>query len=219
MIKEALKHADTHFSLVYGNKTPEDALFYQELLNLEKEHPNQFKIHWIFSQANVKDALFGRIDTTVVNYYWLNKAHLPEQVLLCGPEGMIEHVKTVLNDKGMAEDQIHFELFTAAQATPSSEAPTEKGTVEVKIIVDDEEHLIQGSNEKTLLDLALQNKVEVPYSCQGGVCCSCIGRIKEGSAQMISNQILTDDEVEEGLVLTCQAQASSARVVVDYDDI
>lgn len=219
MIKEVLKKPDTYFSLVYGNKTPEDTLFYPELLALEKEYSNRFKIHWVFSQANVEEALFGRIDTTVVNYYWLNKAHDPEQVLLCGPEGMIEQVKTILSDKGIPQDQIYFELFTAAQATAATEAPSQKGTVEVKIIVDDEEHLIEGSNEKTLLDLALQNKVEVPYSCQGGVCCSCIGRIKEGSAQMISNQILTDDEIEEGLVLTCQAQASSAKVVVDFDDV
>ena len=219
MIKEALQHKDTHFTLVYGNKTPEETLFYHELRALEKATPDQLKIHWVYSQANVKDALFGRIDTAVVNYYWLNKTQEAEQLFLCGPEGMIDQVKTVLNEKGVKEEQILFERFTAVQTSTEPVNGLEKGTVEVKIIVDEEEHILQGTNEKTLLDLALQHKIEVPYSCQGGVCCSCIGRIKEGSATMENNQILTDDEVEEGLVLTCQAKAESAKVVVDFDDV
>lgn len=219
MIKEALKQPDTHFTLVYGNKNPEETLFREELLAMEAAQPNQLKIHWVYSQANIKDALFGRIDTAVVNYYWLNKEQNPEQILLCGPEGMIDSVKSVFEEKGAKQEQIYFERFTAAQTSSSTDTPIEKGAVEVKIIVDDEEHLVEGSNEKTLLDVALQNKVEVPYSCQGGVCCSCIGRIKEGRAEMLSNQILTDEEVEEGLVLTCQALARTAKIVVDFDDV
>ncbi|MEL0261986.1 MAG: 2Fe-2S iron-sulfur cluster-binding protein, partial [Flavobacteriaceae bacterium] len=65
----------------------------------------------------------------------------------------------------------------------------------------------------------LQEKIDVPYSCQGGVCSSCIARVKEGEATMDTNQILTDSEVAEGLILTCQARALTPRLVVDFDDL
>ena len=58
-----------------------------------------------------------------------------------------------------------------------------------------------------------------PYSCQGGVCSSCIARIKEGKADMVKNQILTDGEIAEGLILTCQAHPTTPTLTVDYDDV
>jgi ring-1,2-phenylacetyl-CoA epoxidase subunit PaaE len=70
-----------------------------------------------------------------------------------------------------------------------------------------------------LLDIALNAKLDIPYSCQGGVCSSCIAKVKEGKASMLTNQILTDSEVEEGLVLSCQAVAQSDFIHLDYDDI
>ncbi|MEK9853134.1 MAG: 2Fe-2S iron-sulfur cluster-binding protein, partial [Flavobacteriaceae bacterium] len=78
---------------------------------------------------------------------------------------------------------------------------------------------IENKHVKSVLDTALQNKLDVPYSCQGGVCSSCIARIKSGTAEMAANQILTDEEIEEGLILTCQAHATSSHLVVDYDDV
>ena len=71
----------------------------------------------------------------------------------------------------------------------------------------------------TILDAALQKNLDVPFSCQGGVCASCIAKITNGSANMIQNNILTDSEVEEGLVLTCQAIPSSKKITVNYDDV
>jgi ring-1,2-phenylacetyl-CoA epoxidase subunit PaaE len=71
----------------------------------------------------------------------------------------------------------------------------------------------------TILDAALQKNLDVPYSCQGGVCSSCIAKITSGSANMLQNNILTDSEIEEGLVLTCQAVPSSKDITIDYDDV
>ena len=61
--------------------------------------------------------------------------------------------------------------------------------------------------------------IDAPYSCQGGVCSSCIARVTEGKAEMVKNQILTDGEIEEGFILTCQAHATTATLKVDYDDV
>ena len=78
---------------------------------------------------------------------------------------------------------------------------------------------LEGTSGKSILDVALQNKLDVPYSCQGGVCSSCIARITKGAATMTSNQILTDEEIEEGLILSCQAHPTSPEIAVDYDDV
>ena len=72
---------------------------------------------------------------------------------------------------------------------------------------------------KTILEAALEKQLDAPYSCQGGICSSCLARLKEGEAVMRQNNILTDSEIAEGLVLTCQAQPTTANITVDYDDV
>ena len=92
---------------------------------------------------------------------------------------------------------------------------------EVKIIikVDGLESPIKGSKEQTILDSALENDIDAPYSCQGGVCSSCIARIKKGKIEMKTNQILTDEEINEGLILTCQSIPKSNNIIIDFDDV
>ena len=75
------------------------------------------------------------------------------------------------------------------------------------------------SQKQTILEAALDQDIDAPYSCQGGICSSCIAKIKEGEATMRQNNILTEGEVADGLVLTCQAQPSTPTIVVDYDDV
>ena len=92
---------------------------------------------------------------------------------------------------------------------------------EVKIIikVDGLESPIKGSKEQTILDSALENDIDAPYSCQGGACATCIGRVISGNTKMEQNHILTDSEIEDGLILTCQAFPLTEAVFVDYDDV
>ena len=81
----------------------------------------------------------------------------------------------------------------------------EKKNVTLTIVVDEEIVTIEMSQNENILEAALKNNVDAPYSCQGGVCSSCIARVTEGKATMALNQILTENEVSEGLILTCQA--------------
>ena len=91
--------------------------------------------------------------------------------------------------------------------------------VSITIKVDGVESSIKGSKTQTILDAALENDVDAPFSCQGGACATCIGRVISGNTKMEQNHILTDDEIDEGLVLTCQALPLSDSVHIDYDDI
>lgn len=219
ILKTALSESSsTTIDLLYGNKNPNETLFLEELKALEQKHAERLKIHWVYSQSNESEALFGRIDSGVVQFALNKLRRTPNDVFLCGPEGLIETAKESLLQKGIQEDKIHFELFTSAPASAPSESSS-KGEVKLELLCDDENYSIKTTQAKTLLDAALQNKIDVPYSCQGGVCCSCIAKVTSGSAKMENNQILTDDEIEEGLVLTCQAFPASEHVKIDFDDV
>jgi len=91
--------------------------------------------------------------------------------------------------------------------------------IALAITVDDETHQVKMASKETVLEAALRYDIDAPYSCQGGVCSSCIARITEGTAEMAQNQILTDGEIAEGLILTCQAHPTSSTLSVDYDDV
>src|SRR5690606_3355381 len=123
----------------------------------------------------------------------------------------------MLKAGGVSEEDIHFELFTTSD-TGAVETGVE-GEVQLTITVDDDVSVFTMDNQKTVLEIALENDIDVPYSCQGGICSSCIARITEGTAEMRKNMILTDSEIAEGLILTCQAQPTSPILKVDYDDV
>ena len=209
----------SRFVLTYGNKSPEETIFFKELLELQAKFPDRLFIEFVYSRTREDNSHFGRIETSTVNFVVKNKfkEHDFDRYFLCGPEAMIDEVKEVLTENGVADDKILFELFST----------TEEGAVEVsgdgnskiKIIVDDEEFDFEMPQSQVILDAALDRDIDAPHSCQGGICSSCIARIKEGTAVMRKNQILTDSEVAEGLVLTCQAQPTSPTIVVDYDEV
>jgi ring-1,2-phenylacetyl-CoA epoxidase subunit PaaE len=90
----------------------------------------------------------------------------------------------------------------------------------VRIVLDDEtSEIIIKDRESTILEAALEAGIDVPYSCQSGVCVTCKARITEGTAEMENNYALTDEEIERGFILTCQAQPTSEILCVDYDDV
>ena len=212
-----LDHVDNRFHLVYGNKKPEDTMFYSELKDLEKEFKGRLSIQWIFSQANIKGSLFGRINSDIVKNALKYLEKNVNKFFICGPERMIETVSNNLLDDGIDKTSILFELFSSSVKSEEIKGKTESTSLE--IIYDELTHKFENMYGKSVLDTALQNNLEVPYSCQGGVCSSCIARIKSGTAEMAANQILTDEEIEEGLILTCLAHPTSSHLVVDYDDV
>jgi ring-1,2-phenylacetyl-CoA epoxidase subunit PaaE len=93
------------------------------------------------------------------------------------------------------------------------------GSVKITFKVDGVETTVMGNKNKTVLDIAIENDIDAPYSCRGGACATCIGKLKSGTVELEQNYILTDSEIEEGLILTCQAYPTSEKIYVDTDDI
>ncbi|MEZ4876095.1 MAG: ferredoxin--NADP reductase [Flavobacterium sp.] len=208
------------FILVYGNKTPEETIFHKQLHDLHLKYVARFFVHYVYSKVNVEGELFGRIDKSVVNFVLNNKHKEKEfsKYYLCGPETMINLVSDVLKEHHVAEKNILFELFS----TPAGEneaAKSADGHSKITIMVDDEETTFEMSQKQTVLEAALKHGIDAPYSCQGGICSSCLARVTNGTAVMSKNSILTDSEIANGLILTCQAHPTSTEIYVDYDDV
>ena len=91
-------------------------------------------------------------------------------------------------------------------------------SIKITYKVDGLETTVEGDKNKTLLDTALENDIDAPYSCKGGACATCIGRLKNGTVELEQNYILTDGEIEDGLIITCQAYPTSNELFLDIDD-
>ena len=162
----------------------------------------------------------GRIDENVTNYIVKNryKETSFDAAFLCGPEEMIKEASKTLEKNKIAKENIHFELFTAAVDAEKT-AQVQEGITAVTVVLDDEELTFTMSQTDDLLAASLRNDIDAPYSCQGGVCSSCLAKVTEGKAVMTKNAILSDNELADGFILTCQAHPTTATITIDFDDV
>ena len=210
--------SETRIKLFYGNSAPESAMFWSDLTAL-----STVELFPFYTKSTIEGAGFGRFNKEVVTE--IVKADLSilnaDGFYLCGPEEMIVHVNEVLTTFGVPKEKIHFELFTTPVLLVEKEtSKTEQfsGTSQVTAMLDGEVVKIELSGTgKSILDALDQAGMDVPFSCKGGVCCTCKAKIIEGSAAMNINYALTDDEVANGYILTCQAHPTSAVLKIDYD--
>lgn len=220
MVKTVLENQPTAtFTLVYGNKSIADTIFYDELLALDTKYDN-FNLEFVCSRERQENMLFGRIDTAFTNFFIKNKYKdiAFDAAFLCGPEEMIQTVSNTLKEAGFSDENIHFELFTVTE-DENAVSKIKEGTTEITVMLDDEETTFTMSQTDNVLAASLRNELDPPYSCQGGVCSSCLAKVTEGNAVMTKNSILTDSEVKDGFVLTCQAHPTTAKLKIDFDDV
>lgn len=203
--------------LLYGNKSPEEAMFINEIDSMTSISTSLF-----YSRADVSNATKGRIDKTTLTALIKEDLSFLEKdaFLICGPEEMILGCIEALAFFGVSKDKIIYELFTTpVNLGVEKEKNKFIGTSEITVTLDDDEFNITLENDaKSILDAVEEEGMDAPYSCRGGVCCSCKAKVTEGSAGMKLNYSLTDEEVEEGYILTCQAYPTSPIVKITYDE-
>jgi ring-1,2-phenylacetyl-CoA epoxidase subunit PaaE len=232
MIESGLRtDPSARFTLVYGNQKVDSILFNERLQDLKDSYPARLSlIHVLSRQSQDVPLLNGRLDAAKVTE--LLQTLLPvadiDEVFICGPEGMIDSTEQTLLAAGLAKEKIHTERFVSAGLTaPSSpreantaaaSAPSEAAPVSLDVVIDGKTHSMGMQTTDKLLDVALAAGLDLPYSCKGGVCCTCRGRILEGRVAMEKNFTLEKWEVDKGFVLTCQARPLTPRVVVSYDE-
>lgn len=220
IMKEVLKNTNAKFMLVYGNKTMTETMFHKQIIDLLEQYPDRLIVQFIYSQKEEDNSIFGRIEKSSINFMLRNKyKDIPFGAFyLCGPEEMTESVRKVLLENEVPQENIKTELFTTSDDEDHI-AESIEGQTNVTVMVDDEESSFVMDRKHRVLDAVLEEDIDAPYSCQGGICSSCVARLKEGKVEMIKNQILTDSEIEEGLILTCQAHPTTPTISIDYDDV
>ena len=222
---------ESKFTLVYGNRRMDSVMFNEALQDLKDRYPNRLTlIHVLSRQAQEVPLLEGRIDAAKVKEIVssLLPAASMDEVFICGPEAMIEATEKALIEVGVPARNIRTERFTSPtlEALPANErkevvlghTPESKGEVALTILLDGKKHQMQMSVTDKILDVALAAGLDLPYSCKGGVCCTCRAKVMQGSVVMEKNFTLEKWEAEQGFVLSCQAKPTSKEVVMSFDE-
>ena len=222
---------ESKFTLVYGNRRMDSVMFNESLQDLKDRYPNRLTlIHVLSRQAQEVPLLEGRIDAAKVKEIVssLLPAASMDEVFICGPEAMIEATEKALIEVGVPARNIRTERFTSPtlEALTANErkqvvlghAPESKGEVALTILLDGKKHQMQMSATDKILDVALAAGLDLPYSCKGGVCCTCRAKVMQGSVVMEKNFTLEKWEAEQGFVLSCQAKPTSKEVVMSFDE-
>jgi ring-1,2-phenylacetyl-CoA epoxidase subunit PaaE len=216
------------FTLVYGNQNRSSIIFFEELEALKNKYIDRFNLIYLLSRERTDSSLnYGRIDkdklielSKLVNY-----SHCDE-FFICGPEQMIFGIRDFLSSVGIDKKKIHFELFTTpgqfSSVQPSVTKPKKDKSgpvskVQIKLDGRSFDYDLPLDSGSTILESALQQGVDLPYACKGGVCCTCKARLLEGKVDMDVHWGLEDEEIEQGYILTCQSHPTTPNVIVDFD--
>ena len=223
---------ESKFTLVYGNRRMDSVMFNEALQDLKDRYPSRLTlIHILSRQAQEVPLLEGRIDAAKVRA--VIDAFLPvgsmDEVFICGPEAMIEETEQTLLQAGVKADRIRTERFTSptlealspeqrSQAVLGHKATRDGGEVQLTVVLDGKPYDMPMNRNEKILDIALAMGLDLPYSCKGGVCCTCRCKVTQGTTEMDKNFTLEKPEVDAGFVLSCQARPTSERVVVSFDE-
>lgn len=210
------------WTVLFGNRTVNTIMFLDELEALKDRYPDRLQLFHVLSREGSDFPLLsGRIDREKIEaVHETLGGRSVDGWYLCGPFEMVMTARDALSHLGVPAERVHDELFFAGPVDPDSlppEPPPGEGSVELTVILDGRAVETRMTRETSILDAALRVRSELPFSCKGGMCATCKGRIEEGEVTMDKNYALIDAEVEAGYVLTCQSHPVTDRVVVRYD--
>lgn len=229
IIKTALAtEPDSTFTLVYGNRNRTNIIFKEQLEALKNRYMDRLAVHFILSREKTDAAInYGRINADKLNQLSnkLVNVQQADEIFICGPEEMIFSVKNWLLEKGINSKKIHFELFTTPgqssamrQEQLSTKKEVEEKTSKVVVKLDGVSFSFDlAFSGDIILEAALKQGADLPFSCKGGVCATCKARLLEGKVDMDVHYALEQEEIEEGYILTCQSHPRTDTVVIDFD--
>ena len=229
-IKEALyQEPNSKAYLFFSNKSCQDIIFKQQIDDLEQHFNGRLKVVYLLSREKHTDnPLFeGRIGPQKLEALLQHFPEIPASettFFICGPTEMIKEVSNYLkNDKKVPSLQVMYEYYAAPDDEENSERSEEFKKIPniesfVTLIIDDDEYSIHlNSKKESILDKGLKENLPLPFACKGGVCCTCKAQVLEGEVFMEKNFALTEEEVERGMVLTCQCHPTTNVVMLTYD--
>ncbi|MCW3462801.1 iron-sulfur cluster-binding domain-containing protein [Chitinophaga nivalis] len=206
-------------TLIYSNTSPERTIFYQQLQHLQQNHP---QLHCIYLFSNDPDShhVYRRLNNILlemlVNEH-LHHSKAAAQFFLCGPPDYMRTILLTLTFMGFTAEQLHKENFVVNTEVKIAKTtlPQDTSIKQVLIRYRQEEIRLQVPGNQSILSYALEHDVLLPYSCKGGVCGSCTAQCTSGKIWMPVNEVLTDRELAEGLILTCVGYPVSDEVTIE----
>ncbi|MFO1322175.1 MAG: 1,2-phenylacetyl-CoA epoxidase subunit PaaE [Burkholderiales bacterium] len=223
LIKTTLKREPrSRFTLIYGNRSTASTLFLEDLEDLKDRYLRRFVLHTVFSREPQDIELFhGRLDGPKVRIFLaaLVPVATIDEVFVCGPGEMIDTVAQTLAEAGVPEGHVHVERFgVPSGAATNAPAPEDAPQAVIEIELDGVRRDVAfRSTDASVLDAALRAGLDLPYSCKGGMCCTCRAKLLGGKVRMAKNYSLDPADVAAGYILTCQSHPLTERLAVSFD--
>jgi len=226
LIKTLLREEpDSRFTLFYGNRDSSSIIFLEALAALKDKHLGRLEIYHFLDAEDQDIELFNGM---------LNRERLEEAIpslvpdapevdgwFICGPGPMMDAAEGALLDRNVPKERIHIERFTAdrpagAVVKEMAQLQTQAEGLSVSVTLDGRTRRVPFS-AGNILDSARASGLPAPFACKAGVCATCRAKVTGGKVEMAVHYGLTDEEVAEGYVLTCQSVPIGDGVAVDYD--
>ena len=213
-----------NFHIFYVNRDENSIMFKERLTELKQQYPNNVFVHHFYTRQDQENFIYnGRIDEKKFDLILNQIIDINEvdEAMICGPEEMILTLAKKINEAGIIEKHIHFEMFNPSVKTEDIFTKHDEGpqTVQVTVTLDGETSEVTWDRGKNLIDTMLDAGIDAPYSCKGGVCSSCMCKIIEGEVHVGDNYVLTDSDYEEGMTLACISRPKTAILSIDFDEV
>jgi ring-1,2-phenylacetyl-CoA epoxidase subunit PaaE len=226
LIKTLLREeGSSRFTLLYGNRDSSSVIFAEALAGLKDKHLQRLEIYHFLDQEEQDIALFngmlnrGRLEEAIAGL--VPDAAEVDGWFICGPGPMMDAAEGALLDRNIPKERIHIERFTAdrppeAVSREIEQLQTRAEGVSVAVTLDGRTRRVPFT-AGNILDSARAAGLPAPFACKAGVCATCRAKVTKGKVEMAVHYGLTDEEVADGYVLTCQSVPLGDGVAVDYD--
>ncbi|GAB3931600.1 ferredoxin--NADP reductase [Larkinella terrae] len=226
MIKSILHvEPQTQLWLLYGNRNRSSILFENELNELARQSGGRFRITHMLSQPEADwSGLEGRLNQSAI-LKLLEELPIDDtrrtEFYICGPDGLMDEARSALKLLNVPTDQVHKESFATspheAHGVVVDEEPTTMSSPEVTVLYEGSEYKFTVEPHQTILEAALELDIDLPYSCQAGMCTACMGRCLSGKVHLDEEDGLAESELQAGYILTCVAHPLTNDVVIEIE--
>ncbi len=237
MIKTVLtEESASMVSLLFVNRNEESVIFKQALDQLAEKYAGRFRLVNHYSNGNgeepkKKKGLFGlfskksapasnRLDVSAMGNL-LSQFNIEQgdntEYYICGPEGLMAVAEDCLKQRKVDNSKVFRESFVSNKEDNYRKEHSDESDQSVKVIVGGEEFSLDVPAGRSILDTALDAGIDIPFSCQSGLCTACMGRCTSGEVAMSESDGLTPDQIAQGYVLTCVSHPKGGNVVIEYD--
>ena len=217
-----VKEEKTKVVLIYSSRSLVDALFLEEIEAWQTNYPERFKVINLIS--NSKNLMRARLNGFLINQLVKEEMVYDKNEALfyiCGPYDYMDVCRITLLGAGFQPNQVKRETFVMPEDEVDEDDSTEKiidkNTYSVNLHFQGKVHHLSVPWPKRILEVALANKINIPYSCSGGVCSTCTATCIAGGVKMDYNEVLTDEEIDNGRVLVCTGRPTENNTTITWD--